>query len=180
MKPEEMIRECIKLIGDNPDREGLEDTPKRVLKSWNELYSGYKDEAGKHLSKCFDSTAAEMVVCRGIEFYSSCEHHMIPFVGTVDIGYIPDGKVVGLSKLARTVEVFARRLQIQEKMTEQIASAMVDHIPRIQGCAVVVKAKHFCMCSRGVNKQGSSMVTSALRGRFLESDVRREFLSLIG
>ena len=105
---------------------------------------------------------------------------MIPFVGTVDIGYIPDGKVVGLSKLARTVEVFARRLQIQEKMTEQIASAMVDHIPRIQGCAVVVKAKHFCMCSRGVNKQGSSMVTSALRGRFLESDVRREFLSLIG
>lgn len=176
---ETIIVRYIEAIGDDPKREGVLETPKRVVKSWKELYSGYTDDAGKHLSKCFDSTSKEMVICKDIEFYSMCEHHMIPFVGKAHIGYIPDGKVVGLSKLARTIEVFARRLQIQEQLCEQVADAMVKYIPNIKGCAVVMESKHFCMCSRGVGKQNSQMITSSLRGHFTDSDVRKEFLSLI-
>jgi len=177
---EDIITRYIEAIGDNPKREGVLETPKRVVKSWKELYSGYSDNAKQHLSKCFSSDSKEMVICKDIEFYSMCEHHMIPFVGRAHIGYIPNGKVVGLSKLARTVDVFARRLQIQEQLTEQIANAMVEHIPEIQGCAVVMESKHFCMCSRGVGKQNSSMITSSLRGIFKEDgEVRKEFLSLI-
>ena len=177
---EDIITRYIEAIGDNPKREGVLETPKRVVKSWKELYSGYSDNAKQHLSKCFSSDSKEMVICKDIEFYSMCEHHMIPFVGRAHIGYIPNGKVVGLSKLARTVDVFARRLQIQEQLTEQIANAMVEHIPEIQGCAVVMESKHFCMCSRGVGKQNSSMITSSLRGIFKkDGEVRKEFLSLI-
>lgn len=176
---EDIIVRYLEAIGEDPCREGLLETPKRVVKSWKELYSGYDDHAENHLSKCFESSSKEMVICKDIEFYSMCEHHMIPFVGMAHIGYIPNGRVVGLSKLARTVEVFSRRLQIQEQLCEQIADALMKHVPQIDGCAVVVQSKHFCMCSRGVSKQNSQMITSSLRGKFNESDVRKEFLSLI-
>jgi len=176
---EDIITRYIEAIGDDPKRAGVLETPKRVVKSWKEIYGGYKENAGTHLSKCFDSDSDEMVICKDIEFYSTCEHHMIPIMGKAHIAYIPDGKVVGLSKLARTVEVYARRLQIQEQLTCQIADALEEHIPNIKGCAVVIEAKHFCMCSRGANKQNSSMVTSALKGCFRETDVRTEFFNLI-
>jgi GTP cyclohydrolase I len=177
---ESIITRYLEAIGEDPNREGLRDTPSRVVRSWTELFNGYKESAGDHLGKCFDSTAKEMVICRDIEFYSTCEHHLIPFVGRCHIGYLPNGKVVGLSKLARTVEVYARRLQIQEQLCEQIADALVEYIPAIDGCAVVMESKHFCMCSRGVNKQNSEMITSSLRGKFkTDSDVRKEFLNLI-
>lgn len=175
----DLVRAIIKVIGDDPTREGLLDTPKRVVKSWKELFSGYNIDPASVLGTTFDSeNYDEMVICKDIELYSMCEHHMLPFYGKVHIGYIPEGRVVGLSKLARLVEVFARRLQIQEKLTQQIAVTMRD-VLNAKGVMVVVEAKHHCMCSRGVGKQNSWMVTSSIHGLFKEDKVRSEFLSLV-
>jgi GTP cyclohydrolase I len=170
----------LELIGENPKREGLVGTPARVVRSWQELFSGYKQTAEAVLSDCsFDADGYDqMIVCRDIQFYSTCEHHLLPFFGRVHIGYLPNKRVVGLSKLARLVDVFARRLQIQERLTEQIASALEQHAqPR--GVGVVVSAQHFCMLCRGVQKQESAMVTSSLKGAFTEAEARAEFLRLV-
>lgn len=178
--PEIAVREIIAAIGDNPSREGLVDTPRRVVRSWEKLYGGYNQSAEEVLKTSFvEGACHEMVVLRDIEFYSTCEHHMLPFFGRVHIGYIPDGKVVGVSKLARLVEVFARRLQIQERMTAQIADSIMT-ILGAKGCMVVSFAQHFCMTSRGVEKQNSEMVTSAIRGVFSDASLRQEFAALTG
>jgi GTP cyclohydrolase I len=174
------IREILKSIGDDPDREGLKDTPDRVVRSWRKLYGGYNEKADDVLKTVFtDGACDEMVLLRDIEFYSTCEHHMLPFFGKAHIGYIPAGRVVGISKLARLLEVYSRRLQIQEKLTTQIAEALVDNL-RPKGVMVVLEAQHFCMTARGVEKQHSIMVTSAIRGSLSEPETRAEFLRLIG
>ncbi len=174
-----LIVQLLKLIGDDPKREGLTDTPKRVLKSYRELFSGYKQDPEKILGTTFEASSYDqMVVLKNIELYSTCEHHMIPFFGKAHVAYIPTGRVVGLSKLARLVDAFARRLQIQEQLTEQIAST-IEAVLKPQGVMVVIDAKHMCMCARGVGKQHSSMVTSAIRGAFKNAEPRAEFLRLI-
>ena len=173
------IYEMIRLIGDNPAREGVAQTPKRVVKSWETIYGGYRQKAEDVLTAQFNSeNYEEMIVLKNIEFFSTCEHHMLPFFGKAHVAYIPNGSVVVISKLARLVEVFARRLQIQERLTTQIADSLMDIIMPI-GCGVVMEAKHFWMVSRGVNKQNSIMETSTLRGVFKEPDVKQEFLKLI-
>lgn len=164
-------------------REGLRDTPKRVVKSWMEIYGGYALDPKKILQTTFKQEGYEydeMVLLKDVELYSTCEHHMLPFYGRAHVAYIPNAnRVVGLSKLARLVDCFARRLQIQEKLTNQIADALVECLDP-QGVAVVIEARHHCMCARGVGKQNSSMTTSALRGVFKEkNEVRQEFLRLI-
>ena len=160
------VCEIIRLIGDNPGREGVAETPKRVVKSWETIYGGYRQKAEDVLTAQFNSeNYDEMVVLKNIEFFSTCEHHMLPFYGKAHVAYIPNGSIVGISKLARLVEVFSRRLQIQERLTTQIADSLMDIIMPI-GCGVVIEAKHFCMVSRGVNKQNSIMETSTLRGIF--------------
>lgn len=176
---EELIRQIFDHIGDSRDREGLIDTPERVVRSWEHIYSGYRQDPKAILSTVFEDGACdEMVVLKNIEFYSMCEHHMLPFFGTVSIGYIPDRKVVGISKLARLVEVYSRRLQIQEKMTGQIADTIME-VLQPRGAMVVAEAKHLCMVMRGVEKQQSEMVTSAVRGTFKsDSRTREEFLNL--
>jgi GTP cyclohydrolase IA len=176
---EDTIRKIISHIGDNPDREGLIDTPKRVIKSWSKLYEGYKQNPATILATNFEDGACdEMVILKEIEFYSTCEHHILPFYGRASVGYVPDKKVVGISKLARLVDCYARRLQIQEKMTAQIADAIEEYL-KPKGVIVLVEAQHFCMTSRGVEKQNSKMVTSAIRGVFNENSVRNEFLNLV-
>ncbi len=173
------IKNQIEYIGDNPDREGLIDTPKRVIKSWNKLYQGYKECPKDILETTFvEGTCKEMVILKDIEFYSTCEHHMLPFFGKVHIGYIPNDKVVGVSKLARLTDCFARRLQIQERMTTQIAESIME-ILEASGAIVIVEAQHFCMTSRGVQKQNSKMITSAIRGTFEDVSARNEFLALL-
>lgn len=169
-------------IGEDPQREGLVDTPKRVVKSWNELFAGYKMDAGKVLGTVFNEQGSnELVICKDIEFFSTCEHHMLPFFGRAHVGYIPaEGKIVGLSKLARVVEVYSRRLQNQERITKQVADAIMTHLKPV-GAAVVIEAEHFCMRARGVNKQNSKMVTSCMLGVFMDDkSARTEFLRLIG
>ncbi len=177
---EELVRGTIMAIGDDVAREGLVDTPRRVVKSWKELYGGYKTNPEAVLGTTFEKgTYDQMVICKQIELFSTCEHHMLPFFGRAHIGYIPGERVVGLSKLARLVEVFSRRLQIQEKLTEQIASTL-DKVLKPRGVMVVIEAKHFCMCARGVGKQNSSMMTSSVRGVFMDdSKARSEFMELI-
>lgn len=176
---EKAIIKLLEVIGEDPSREGLRDTPKRVLKSFKELFGGYGQNPKDVLGTTFESSGYDqIVVLKDIEMYSTCEHHMIPFVGKVSVGYVPRNRVVGLSKLARLVEIFARRLQIQEKLTEQIADAIHQELDA-KGAIVVVEAKHFCMCARGVGKQHSSMVTSAIRGVFKDAPARQEFFSLI-
>ncbi len=173
------IKTIIKGIGDDPNREGVLETPDRVLRSYKELFAGYEQNPKEILSKTFENDGgSRMVLLKDIEFYSSCEHHMIPFTGKVHIGYFPTNKIVGLSKLARLVECFARRLQVQERLVSQIADAIETEL-NAEGVAVVIEAKHFCMCSRGVNKQDSVMITSAMRGHFLKAEPRNEFLTLI-
>jgi GTP cyclohydrolase I len=176
----DLIREVLSAIGENPDREGLKDTPKRVVKSWGELYAGYHEKPAEILSTVFEDGACdEMVILKGIPFSSMCEHHMLPFIGIAHIGYLPAGKVVGLSKLARLTDCFAKRLQIQEKMTAQIADAIEAHL-KPRGTAVVIEAHHQCMSCRGVGKQGTVMATSAMRGVFREdAAARAEVLSLM-
>lgn len=152
-------------IGEDITREGLIDTPDRIARMYTELFSGMEEDAGEHLSRTFHVDNSEMVLEKDIAFHSVCEHHMLPFFGKVHIAYIPNGKVVGLSKLARTVEVFARRLQLQEQLTEQIADALMEHM-KPQGVLVMVKAEHMCMTMRGIKKPGSQTVTLARRGVF--------------
>lgn len=179
MKEENYIRELIQFIGDDPDGEHCKDTPKRVIKSYSELFSGYKKTAEDALGTTFSSDGYnQMVICRDIELYSTCSHHMIPFFGKAHIGYVPGEKVVGLSKLARLVEVYSRRLQVQERLTDQIADSL-QKILNPKGVMVVIEAKHLCMCARGVGKQHSSMITSAIRGVFDAPQTKAEFLSLI-
>lgn len=176
---QELVREMISRVGDDPWRAGIEDTPNRVVKSWGEIYAGYQMDYKAILGTTFEKgTYDQIVICKEIEFYSTCEHHLLPFYGQVHIGYIPGERVVGLSKLARLVDVFARRMQIQEKMTAQIKDAMVEVLEPL-GVMIVVEGKHHCMCSRGVSKQKSSMITSAIYGRFEEDKARQEFLNLI-
>jgi len=176
---ENVVRAMLEAIGENPKREGLLDTPKRVVKSWKEIYGGYDQDPEEILSTCFtNENYDQMIISKDIEFYSTCEHHMIPFFGKAHVGYIPMKKVVGLSKLARVVDVFARRLQIQEQLTDQIADA-IDEVLRPKGVFVVLNSKHMCMCARGVAKQNSSMTTSAIRGVFKNAGARQEFMELI-
>lgn len=181
LRKQALVNGILQAIGENPEREGLLDTPKRVVKSWNDIFSGYKTDPEAVLSTRFDSDGySQMVVLKDIELFSMCEHHMLPFVGKAHIAYIPGKKVVGLSKLARLVECFSRRLQIQERLTDQIAHAILDHLGA-SGVGVMIEAKHFCMSMRGVNKQHSVMRTSCLLGLIKESSsARMEFLKLIG
>lgn len=175
-----IIKDMLKSIGEDVGREGLLDTPKRVVKSWSTLFGGYHQDPKTILGTVFDSdNYDQMIVLRDIEMFSTCEHHMLPFFGKAHVAYIPNGKVVGLSKLARLVECFSRRLQIQERLTQQIADAIMDHTGA-KGCGVVLEAKHFCMVARGVSKQNSVMMTSALRGDFhTDPTMRAEFLSMV-
>ncbi|UNA00822.1 GTP cyclohydrolase I [Edwardsiella phage vB_EpM_ZHS] len=175
------VETLLKAIGENPKRPGLVETPMRVAKAWAEWTSGYDQDPGEIL-KTFEDGAKgvdEMVVVKDIEIYSHCEHHLAPFFGVAHIAYIPNGKIVGLSKLARLADVFAHRLQVQERLTNEIAQALVDHLDPI-GVGVVIEAKHFCMCSRGIKKQGSSTITSALRGAIKDQDkARAEFMAFV-
>ena len=174
------VTKVLELLGEDPTREGLLKTPSRVAKAWGFLTEGYHEDPEAILNKAlFTSTNDEMVVVRDIEFYSTCEHHMLPIIGRVHVAYIPDGKVVGLSKIPRIVNVFARRLQIQEQMTEQIADAIANSI-NPKGVAVVVHARHMCMEMRGVQKINSTTVSSALRGLFKSDQrTRSEFYNII-
>jgi GTP cyclohydrolase I len=179
---EEHVRALLRLIGDNPDREGLSETPARVVRSFEEYFSGYGQEPAEHLARTFNEVEGydELVLVSDIDVYSHCEHHMVPFVGKAHVGYIPKGRVVGLSKLARVVDLYARRLQVQEKLTVQIAEAIESTLAP-QGVAVVLQCQHFCMCYRGVKKAGSWTTTSRLRGIFLQdSAARLEFMTLLG
>ncbi|MCX4307456.1 MAG: GTP cyclohydrolase I FolE [Acetatifactor sp.] len=163
------IREAVRLllegIGDDVTREGLRETPDRIARMYCEIFSGMDQDAGEHLAKTFSVASNEMVIVKDITFYSICEHHLMPFYGKAHIAYLPEGRVVGLSKLARTVEVYARRPQIQEQMTIQIAEALMEHL-RPQGAMVMLEAEHMCMTMRGVEKPGSKTVTVASRGCF--------------
>jgi GTP cyclohydrolase IA len=169
----------IEYIGEDASRDGLKDTPKRVMRSWGEIYSGYHCDPKAIINKVFSVKYNNMVVLKDIEFYSTCEHHLMPFVGKCHVAYIPDGKVIGISKLARLVECFSRRMQIQERIGEQVVDT-IDEVLHPKGVACIIEARHFCMCSRGVNKQNSIMATSSLRGVFLEDiNARTEMLRLI-
>lgn len=173
MVNQEKIREAVKLllegIGEDVSREGLVETPDRIARMYTELFAGMDADAEEHLSKVFSVENNEMVLVKDIDFHSMCEHHMMPFFGKAHVAYIPDGNVTGLSKIARTVEVFARRLQIQERMTGQIADAMMEHL-KPQGVMVVLEAEHMCMTMRGIKKPGSKTVTVAARGVFEENE----------
>ena len=176
----EAIRTLLAELGEDPSREGLRDTPDRVRRMFAELTDGYRIDPDALLNDAaFEVDYDEMVVVRDIEFYSMCEHHMLPFFGKAHVAYIPDGRIVGLSKMARVVDVFARRLQVQERMTDQIADALSAELhPR--GVGVVLEGSHLCMMMRGVQKQDSKTVTSAMRGAFLDDPrTREEFLRLV-
>jgi len=174
------VRDMLALVGEDPSRDGLLKTPERVERAMRWLTRGYELDAAEVIGDAlFEEDHQNMVVVRDIEFYSMCEHHMLPFFGKAHVAYIPDGRIVGLSKMARVVEVFARRLQVQERLTDQIAQALEDALhPR--GVGVVIEASHFCMMMRGVEKQNSRTLTSALRGVFREdASTRNEFLRLV-
>ena len=179
---EEAVRTLIRWAGDDPAREGLLDTPSRVVRSYEEFFAGYKDDPAQILARTFSEVEGydEIVALTDIRFESHCEHHMVPIIGKAHVAYLPNRRVVGISKLARLVEVYAKRLQIQEKMTVQIADTLND-ILQPNGVAVVIEAAHQCMTTRGVHKTGVTMVTSTMLGDFRTNDVtRREFLNIIG
>jgi GTP cyclohydrolase IA len=177
---EELVREMIVRLGEDPNREGLSRTPARVEKAMKFLVKGYKDDPEALLRKAlFTVTYDEMVIVKDVEMFSLCEHHLLPFFGKVHVAYIPNGKVIGLSKIPRLIEAFSRRLQIQERLTTQIAEAIQNAVEP-QGVGVVIEARHLCMMMRGVEKQHSSAVTSSMLGCFRsEEETRTEFLSLI-
>jgi len=176
---QEMYREILRRLGENPKRDGLVATPARVEKSLAFLTKGYAEDPTKVLrGALFDVDYDEMVIVKDIEMFSLCEHHMLPFFGKVHVAYIPKGKVIGLSKIARLVEIFARRLQVQERLTRQIADSIQEAI-QPQGVGVVIEARHLCMMMRGIEKQNSSTVTSAMVGCFRQKETRSEFLSLV-
>lgn len=177
---EKAVRELLLAIGENPDREGLRETPARVARSYAEMFAGLYTDASDVLTTTFDLGHDEMVLVRDIEVYSTCEHHLVPFHGVAHVGYIPDasGRITGLSKLARLVDVYARRPQVQERLTAQVADALMEHlVPR--GVIVVVECEHLCMAMRGVRKPGSKTVTSAVRGIMSQPATRAEAMSLI-
>jgi GTP cyclohydrolase IA len=179
---EAAVRTLIRWAGDDPDREGLLGTPDRVVRSYEEFFSGYDDDPREMLQRTFEEVEGydEVVVLRDIRLESHCEHHMVPIIGKVHVGYLPDKRVVGISKLARVVDAFAHRLQIQEKLTAQIANTLQE-VLQPRGVAVVIEAAHQCMTTRGVHKTGVTMVTSTMLGDFrTHSDTRREFLNIIG
>lgn len=177
---ESLVRRMLAELGENPEREGLKRTPARIAAALRFLTSGYGQIVREVVQGAiFTNDCNEMVIVKDVEFYSQCEHHMLPFFGRVHVGYVPDGKIIGLSKIARIVDVYARRLQVQERMTGQIADGLMDII-KPRGVGVVVEASHFCMMMRGVQKQNSSTLSSAMRGSF-QSDARTrmEFMDLI-
>lgn len=179
MLDKDLIYMMLSAINENPNREGLVDTPKRVIKSWQEIYSGYSKDP-KDVLTVFESDGYDQIVLlKDIEMYSMCEHHMLPFFGKAHVAYIPDGKVIGISKLARLVDIYARRLQIQERIGEQVTNALMEHLkPKAAAC--IIEAQHLCMLMRGVNKQNSVMVTSSLRGVFLtDPAAKNELMNLI-
>ena len=178
---EEAVRTLLRWAGEDPSREGLLDTPRRVAEAYGDWFSGYQDDPRAYLERTFEEVAGydEMIVLRDIEYESHCEHHMAPIIGKVHVGYIPNGKVVGISKLARVVEAYARRFQVQEKMTAQIATCIQDVLQPL-GVAVVVEGAHECMTTRGVHKRGVSMVTSRMLGSFHDdARTRAEFLQFV-
>jgi GTP cyclohydrolase I len=179
---EKAIETLLRWAGDNPEREGLRDTPARVAKAFEDWFSGYDQDPEAYLKRTFEEVEGydDMVVLKDIRFESHCEHHLAPIIGRAHVGYLPTNKVVGISKLARVVEAFARRLQVQEKMNAQIAYC-IQRVLEPKGVAVVIEASHQCMTTRGVHKTGVTMVTSTMLGAFRENDVtRREFLAVIG
>ena len=176
------VKTLIRWAGDDPQREGLQETPKRVVKSYKDFFSGYQQEPREILSKKFKEVDGydEIIVLKDIRLESHCEHHMVPFIGTAHVGYLPKKKVVGLSKLARLVEAFAKRLQIQEKLTAQIANA-IDEVLQPKGVGVIIEASHLCVATRGIHKPESRMVTSRMLGTFRDDQAtRKEFLDLVG
>ena len=179
-RAEAAVRELLLAVGEDPDREGLQETPARVARAYAETFAGLHQDPADVLSTTFDIGHDEMVLVKDIELYSTCEHHLVPFHGVAHVGYIPnvDGRVTGLSKLARLVDVFARRPQVQERLTSQVADALVQHLqPR--GVIVVIECEHLCMSMRGVRKPGSRTVTSAVRGQMRNAATRAEAMSLI-
>lgn len=174
------IKHILMAIGEDTNREGLRDTPSRVVKSWAQLFSGYKQDPMDHMKVFKDGACDEMVILKDIEFYSTCEHHMIPFYGKAHIAYVPNGKVIGVSKLARILDVFARRLQIQERIGSDVTAILMKGL-NARGAACIIEAKHLCMCARGVEKQNSVMVTSSLTGCYRDSfsGAREELMQLI-
>ena len=177
---EEHYKKIIQSIGENTDRPGLKDTPARAAKALKYLTAGYKEDVDKVINNAlFSSDNDEMIIVKDIELYSLCEHHLLPFFGKCHVGYLPNGKIIGLSKIARVVDIFSRRLQIQENLTRQIAETLLNHT-EAKGVGVVIEAKHLCMMMRGVEKQNSIMKTSCMLGDFRsQSSTRSEFLSLI-
>lgn len=176
------VRGLLAYLGEDVTREGLLETPARVVRAMSEHFSGYQQDAAEYLAKTFEEVDGydELVLVSDIELFSHCEHHMVPFVGKAHVAYIPDGRVVGLSKLARVVDVYAKRLQVQEKLTKQIADAIQAHL-KPQGVAVIVQCQHFCMCYRGVKKPGSWTTTSKLHGLFLkDAAARMELFTVLG
>jgi len=179
---EDAVRLLLRWAGDDPAREGLRDTPQRVARAYEDWFSGYRDDPEEFLLRTFEEVEGydDMVVLRDIRFESHCEHHLAPIIGRAHVGYLPANKVVGISKLARVVEAYARRLQVQEKMNAQIASC-IQRVLEPKGVAVVIEGAHQCMTTRGVHKQGVTMVTSTMLGEFRQNPLtRREFLSVIG
>ena len=177
---EQIIRKLLKEIGENPDREGLVRTPSRVAKSWEFFSKGYNQNLEDIINNAiFEEDAKDMVIVRDVEFFSLCEHHLLPFFGKAHVGYIPNGKVIGLSKIPRIIDMFSRRLQVQERLTHQVAEVLQDMLNPI-GVAVVMEGRHMCMQMRGVEKQNSFASTSAMLGQFRKSsETRSEFLSII-
>ncbi len=175
----EAVVELLEAVGEDPAREGLADTPRRIAEMYAEVFGGLAQDPSEHLEVGFEVAHDEMVILRNIPFYSMCEHHLLPFHGEAHVGYLPDGRVVGISKLARVVEEYARRPQLQERLTSQVAETIMGAL-EADGVAVVVEAEHLCLTMRGVRKPGSRMVTSAMRGQFKRSSVTRsEFLALV-
>jgi GTP cyclohydrolase IA len=178
---EDAFRKILHWIGEDPDRDGLRETPARLVRAFREYFAGYGQDPGLILQKTFEEMDGydEMIVLRGIPFESHCEHHVAPIIGRAWVGYVPDRRVVGISKLARVVEVYARRLQIQERLTSQVAN-IIERVLKPQGVAVVIKARHHCVLSRGVQKHGTDLITSRMLGRFRDDAVMRgEFLSMV-
>ncbi len=179
-KIEAGVRMILEGLGEDADREGLRETPERIARMYEEIFAGTHEDAALHLQKTFSAFGSDMVLEKDIGFYSTCEHHMMPFYGKAHIAYIPDGRVVGLSKLARTVEVFAKRLQIQEQMTGQIADAIMQHL-KPRGVMVAVEAEHMCMTMRGVKKPGSRTLTFSSKGVFAaDYRLQEQFFKLLG
>ena len=174
------VRELLLAVGEDPDREGLRETPARVARAYAEVFAGLDLTPDQVLGRTFDIAHDEMIIVRDIEVYSTCEHHLAPFHGVAHVGYIPggDGKVTGLSKIARLVDLYARRPQVQERLTTQIADALVDHLG-VQGAIVVIECEHLCMSMRGVHKPGSRTITSAVRGQLRDPATRAEAMSLL-